>query len=379
MKQPGTLVHHGGEDYLCVEGGFNAETRTVTLMTGAANTEFPHRPETKAVTWCDQGQWYVVARWSADDLLLPDPRHHARRDLAADVVEQYLASRPETPEALWAVKDGKGFRGHLLDVMPQGLAAEIHESLEAAEASGGDAGLVPVQDVPRFLTHLAREGYAGALWNASQPVFFCLDESDELQFLRVGQAAPGKVAMEILDGEEGWTDYEGERSIEFLDNAEACDARLVEQVGRVALLDWPAAGPLWSLGPREGEAGVVTVAEDGLAYGLLFTSEAACREWLGEEIEAPWTAFRVGPLADFLSQPSLVGSGALINPGAHRARRGVLWSDGERLILDSFSGFWELLPDGFQLIPDAADAELPRAHGSVDEDSPDDDEDAPER
>lgn len=353
MKQPGTLVHHAGEDYLCVEGGFNAETRTISLLTTGDNQAFPHRTEDVPVTWRDQGDWYPVARWSADDVLLPDPRHHEQRELAADVIEHYLSDAGELPEAAWAITDGTGFRGHLADIMPQGLAAEVFDDLERAEEAAGGEALVPVHDVTRFLTHLAREGYAGALWNAQQPIFFCLDENDELQFLRVADGGRSGMSMELLDPLVGWEPYEGAESVDFLDNGEACDARLAESVGPIPLLDWPDDRSVWSIGPSQADPGIVTVADDGLAYALLFTDEQVAQEWLAEEIEDPWVAFPVHDLESFLAEPGTQGIGALLNPGAHRARRGVLWHDGERIVLDSFSGFWELADQGFVAIAGA--------------------------
>lgn len=348
MKQPGTVVEHAGEAYLCVEGGFNRATRTVTLMAGAESASFPHRSEDKPLNWGPQGDWYPVARWSPDDLLLPDPRHQEQHLLASDVIEHYLDSVPECPDAAWVVTDGKGFRGHLVEVMPQGLAVQVYEDEADAISAASGEPVVALQDVIRFLTHLAREGYAGALWNGEQPVFFCLDELGELQFLRIGEGKRGKVAMEILDPDEGWMFYEGAEAIDFLDNGEACDARLVEAVGHLPILDWPDEPLLWSLGPELGQPGIVTVADDGLAYALLFSTEDTCREWLSQEVgeEETWVAFPVPDLDGYLVTVLSQGSGALLNPGAHRARRGVLWHDGERAILDSFSGFWELTAEG---------------------------------
>jgi hypothetical protein len=370
MKQPGTLLEHAGEEFLCIEGGFNVATRTVTLLVDAASPTFPHRDEDSPITWRDQGDWYPVARWSAGEVLLPDPRHHEQSTLAGDVITHYLDEHPELPEAAWAVAEGEGYRGHLVDILPQGVAAELHEDLEAAQDAADGAELVAVHDIPRFLTYLAREGYAGALWNGAQPVFFCLDEEDELQFLRVGDGGGGKVAMEILDPLESWMSYEGAEEIDMLDNAEACDARLVEAVGRLPLLGWPDDGTLFSLGPDEEHPGVVTVSEDGLDYALLFADEDECKEWITEEVKEPWVCWPIHDLAGFLSLPGLEKGGAVLNPGGHRARRGVLWHDGERIVLDSFSGFWELEDEGFSLIAEAdydGEADVEGEVGSEDE------------
>ncbi|RKY20328.1 MAG: hypothetical protein DRQ55_08040 [Planctomycetota bacterium] len=353
MKQPGTLVEHSGQSYLCVEGGFNTPTRTVTLLVDGENSSFPHREDDQPVTWRDQGDWFPVARWDNGELLLPDPRHREHATLAGELVERYLQSTSEPPEAAWALSEGpgKGFRGYLRSILPQGLAAELYETQELAEEAGEGAELVPVLDIPRFLTHLAREGYAGALWNGQQPLFFCLDQDDELQFLRVGEGGKSSVSMELLDPIEGWIAYDGEEQIDFLDNGEACDARLAESVGCLPMLGWPDDAQLWSPGASPSEPVVVTVEEDALDYALLFTTEEAAKEWIEEEqVKEDWSAHAVDDLDAFLSAAGEQGNGALLNPGSHRARRGVLWHDGERIVLDSFSGFWQLNEEGFALI-----------------------------
>ena len=352
MKQPGQPVAHGGEDFLCVEGGFNAATRTVTLLAAPDSTTFPARDESQPVDFGEQGHWHPVAKWSPDDLLLPDPRHHDQRELASDVIERYLEDHGELPDMAFAVCNEMGFVGSLIEVMPQGVAAELHDNYDdAAEASDGQ-GVVAIHDISRFLTHMAREGYAGVLWNGAVPVFFCIDDGGELQFLRVGDGGGGKVSMEILDLADGWQPYDGAEEIEFLDNADACDARLVETIGSLPLLDWPDDHMLWSMGPSPDTAGVVSVEEDGLDYVLVFTNEDACRDWCTEEIDADWSPFLVHDLSMFLAASGGAKAGCLLNPGAHRARRGVMWKDGERIVLDSFSGFWELGEEGFSAIAD---------------------------
>ena len=91
-----------------------------------------------------------------------------------------------------------------------------------------------------------------------------------------------------------------------------------------------------------------------MRHALLFTSEAAARDWL-EDGEEGLQVFAVSDLPAFLTSDALQGNVAALNPGGHRACSGILWSDGERVVLDSFSGFWQVAGDGFE--PLAADEE----------------------
>ena len=197
--------------------------------------------------------------------------------------------------------------------------------------------------VPRVL---AREGYAGVLWNRLLPVFFCIDQEGGLHFLRV-RKDEGKVAMDLLRADETWDLYDGAEPIEFLENREACDARLVETLGPVPLVDWPEDGELWSVGPNTDEPGIVALDDDQLPYGLLFTSEEGAAEWCEEAGEQAWVHWPVRDLGMYLADSKLDGCGGLLNPGAHRVRSGVFWRDGARVVLDSFSGFWALEGERF--------------------------------
>lgn len=341
MKQPGRLVEHGGDAYLCVEGGYNAETRAITLLAEPSNSHFPPEQGTSPITWRDQGEWYPVARLRDNELVLQNQAHEQLSEYAGEVIKRYMNEQPDDPDVAWALASERGFSGSLEDVLPQGVAVTVFDDQSLADEALGNDTLVPIQNIAQFLTHLAREGYAGAMWNRAQPVFFCIDETSDLQFLRIGKGSSEAIDMEILDPFRGWEPFDGAEDIAFLDNGAACDTRLSAMLENEPLLGWPENGQLWSLGPKAGEPGLVPVAEDGLAYALLFTTEAAAQDWLAD-IEEPWEFWPMADLSALLASPAVKGCAGLLNPGAHRARRGVFWKDNERLILDSFSGFWLL-------------------------------------
>jgi len=346
MKQPGTVINYGGDDYLCVEGGYNAETRAITLLAAPDNEHFPQDEGAVPMAWRDQGEWFPVARLIDGEVELQKQEHKDTADYAAELMRHYVDEALDEPDEAWALRSAKGFSGSLEDVLPQGVAVAVFDSEEGANEAAGKDTVVAITHLSSFLTHLAREGYAGVMWNQQQPVFFCIDEASDLQFLRIGRGRSETVEMELLDPAKGWEPYDGAEEVAFLDNAGACDVRLAEALDNEPLLGWPTDGQLWSLGPQAGEAGLVKVEEDGLSYALLFSEEEAAESWLAD-IEEPWVRFAVTNLNDLLSTPAMADCGGLLNPGAHRARRGVFWRDGERLILDSFSGFWVLGETGF--------------------------------
>ncbi|MFT7462902.1 MAG: hypothetical protein ACI9EF_001244 [Pseudohongiellaceae bacterium] len=339
-------MEHGGDSYLCVEGGYNPETRAITLLAAPGNGHFPQEEGALPLAWRNQGEWFPIARLIDGELTLQNQEHQDRSEFAAELIQRYSDEALAGPDQAWVLRSSKGFSGSLEDVLPQGMAVGVFDSVELAEEAAGDDTVVPIQYLATFLTHLAREGYAGAMWNQAQPIFFCTDEASDLQFLRLSRGRSETVEMEMLDPLIGWEPYEGAEDISFLENGDACDARLAEVLDQQPLLGWPDDGQLWSLGPQDGEPGLVTVDEDGLAYALLFSEEEAADAWLAD-VEEPWVRWSVKNLGGLLSSPTVGGCGGLLNPGAHRARRGVFWQDGERTILDSFSGFWLLSDQGF--------------------------------
>ena len=74
---------------------------------------------------------------------------------------------------------------------------------------------------------------------------------------------------------------------------------------------------------------------------MLFTEEGVAREWV-EEVQPTWKVFPVDSVMAFLGHDELQGCGGLLNPGSHRVNSGVLWADDQKVVLDSYSGFWSL-------------------------------------
>jgi len=341
MKLPGTPLRHAGGNYLLVEGGYNHDTRTLTLLAEPGNTAFEHSDKANRVLWCDQGEWYPIAQWAVGMVTFQEPGYESQRALVDELFERFREEQQELPEIAWAVQGVGGLLGTLENIMPAGLATKIFsEEEEAAKVAGSDE-LVPITSLPNFLTFLAREGYAGGMWNERMPIFFCIDDMGELQFLRVRRTAAGKMGMDILETNGDWNPYEGAEEIEFLENREACDDRLVHTVGNEPVIGWPKDGQLWAVGPRTGTPGRIASEEDELVYGVLFTEEGVAREWI-EEVQPTWKVFPVDSVGAFLSHDELQDCGGLLNPGSHRVNSGVLWLDGDRVVLDSYSGFWSL-------------------------------------
>jgi hypothetical protein len=358
VKQPGTLVRHDDREYLLVEGGFNPATRAIILLARPDDTTFPRAGDTPSLRWGVQGDWQPVARWTAEGLQIPNERHAGRSALVQKLIDDYRAKSAPRPTIAWAVQADGCYAGAIEVALPMGFAAFCHESRERAAAIAGEEHLVPVENLAMFFTHLVREGYAGALWNGDRPVFFCVDEQQDLQFLRLGTTPKGDgVVMEILDPKDAWSEYEGAEELEFIDNSEACDNRLVECLGRTPVMGWPEGGRLYSAGPRFGVPLVIHGGEgkDAVPHGVLFTTEVAATEFSAdagsEPGEEPLAVFPVNDLQAFLTQSELEGCVAALNPGGHRASSGILWSDGERVVLDTFSGFWKVAPGGsFELL-----------------------------
>jgi len=346
MRQPGRPMRHAGGTYLLVEGGYNADTRTATLLAAPGNTLFKHGELARRIVWREQGEWYLIAQWAVGMVNLHDSAYEAQRTLIEEIIQRFLQERRDDPEVAWAVQGMGGLLGSIEDILPMGLAAKVFSTREAAARVAGDDEVVAVTNLPQFLTSLARDGYAGAMWDERLPIFFCFDPTGEVQFLRARKAEARRMTLDLLDEHGEWGDYDGSEEIDFLENREACDERLVSALGNLPVLGWPDDGRLWAAGPRTGTPGQVAAEEDEIVYGVLFSREELAREWI-QETEPTWVSFPVDDLCEFLGHIELAGHGGLLNPGSHRVHSGVLWRDGNRVVLDTFSGFWALQGDRF--------------------------------
>jgi hypothetical protein len=357
VKQPGTLVRHEGRDYLLVEGGYDEATRAVILLARPADPRVASETTQRPLRWGSQGEWLPLARWTPAELRIPDANHEAQREFAQGVIGPYVAARTAPAARAWAGRKGTSLAFQIHASLPMGLAAGVFDTQAAAAALPEVEQVVPIDNLGMFFTHLVREGYAGALWNGSQPVFFCIDDEGDLQFLRVSPAG-SEVAMEILDERDRWQKYDGAEAVEFIDNREACDQRLVAALGNQPPSGWPADGKLWSLGPSAGVPHIFTTAEGSneVRHAVLFGDEQSARDY-GEERAPQAQPFAVTDLTGFLTSDAMAGNVAAFNPGGHRARSGLLWSDGERVVLDSYSGFWKVEGQRFEAIDVAADQE----------------------
>ncbi len=388
MKHPGTIVEFDGHEYLLLESGYNDEVRAVTVLSRPGHPDLPQKESTRPVSWLDQGDWYPLARWTPEELVIPEEKHAEHRAHILEIVKRYDAARPEPKPVAWVVAHEDGLLGTLIDTIPMGVAAIVYEEREAAELSaragrskpeepdkpelyvgewtdlpdGGEAAttrVVPIHSIGRFFTHLVREGYAGCVWNHVIPVFFCADVDGDLQFLRIGGEA-GSVTMEILDNRDVWLEYDGEESIEVLDNREAYDQRLVSELGPVPVLEWKPGDKLYVAGERSGSLSVVD-DESGVRYAVIFTKEKLAKLWCDETEREGWAVFEVTPAAAaaLLDNPDVGECVFQLNPGFHRAVTGMLWRDGDSLVLDSFSGFWRMAEDGdFEAVVTGDDDEI---------------------
>lgn len=354
MKQPGTLVRHDDREYLLVEGGYDAATRAVILLARPGDPRLASDPAARPLRWGRQGDWLPLARWTPEGLRIPDERNVPQQQFMQGVIDAYSAARKPPPVRAWAGKQGPGFASQLHASLPMGLAAGCFDTQAAAAALPEVEQVVPIDNLGMFLTHLVREGYAGALWNGTQPIFSCIDDEGDLQFLRVSPAGSA-VAMEILDEHDRWQQYDGAEAVEFIDNREACDQRLVTALGTKPPSGWPADGKLWSLGSRDGVPHIFTTTEgqNEVRHAVLFSDERSAHDY-GEERAPDAQPFAVDDLTGFLTGDAMAGNVAAFNPGGHRASSGLLWSDGERVVLDSFSGFWKVEGCNFEPIDVAA-------------------------
>lgn len=344
-----TRILDADDEYLFVEAPGDALGPALLIFAHPENARAV--PSRRSATHrSEHGQWVQIARIEDDRLeITPDapaglePRLERMLPRYAEVRRQEL-ERARNP-CFWIEAQRRGVHG-LHPAQPGGLLLKLWRSEPAARsalASGAAAGVVrSTGDLREFLELRAEEGFAGALLDDQEIVFFCLDPGRRMQFLKLsaGDAADG-VHSHLL-GEAGrWQLWEGDEALEPFADPDAWDQLMVRAYGRTPFFGY---GDGWRCFVLErdgepvaerdlegdGEARMVALFHDPAAADAHRTRREIGRARL-RQVEEP-----IALLRDLAAR----GLVARLHPGDHRVRGGTLWLDGDDAVLYSFSGLW---------------------------------------
>jgi hypothetical protein len=344
-----TRILHGEDEYLFVDAPGDAAGPTLLILARPENARAVAAGRV-ATHQSEHGQWCPVARFDGETLLLapdpPDGLAERLREMLPRYAESQRQRIAQAKNSAWYVEAG-GLALHALHAaQPAGLMLRLFRTEEAAAAAlretGGKGRVVATGDLREFLELRAEEGYAGALLDDEEIVFFFLDEKSHVEFVKVRAAERDRdVESEILDPSGKWRVYDGDEELDPLVDPDAWDRLMRRAFGAVPFVGYAGALDCFAL-RRDGEA-VATADADGENMERivpLFRDAPSAQAFVVRE---RLDDVEVEPVADLraeLMRAAELGAVARLQPGDHRARGGVLWVDQGDVLLDGFSGLW---------------------------------------
>jgi hypothetical protein len=345
-----TRILHGDDEYLFVDAPGD-EDGPVLLILARPDNARAVAVGSSPTHQSEHGVWCPVARFDGESLLLaPDPPAglaERLREMLPRYAELQRQRVANATNGCWYVLAGGHFLHALHPAQPGGLMLRLFRNeagAKAAIAAGGGTGrALPTGELREFLELRAEEGYAGALLDDAEIVYFLLDDQSHVEFVKVRAIEGGRdLESELLDGRGRWQFYDGSEELDPLVDSERWDRLMRRVFGKVPFVGASDATRWW--GFQVGDEPLAL--QDGDAEGdrrvvALFTDAATAEAFrVRDELEERAGLVEIDDLHRFVARAGELGAIARLAPGGHRARGATLWVDGDDVLLDSFSGLW---------------------------------------
>lgn len=348
-----TRILHGEDEYLFVDAPGDDAGPSLLILARPGNARAV--PDGRAPTHqSEHGSWCPIARFDGETLwLAPDPPAglDARlREMLPRYVEQQRQRIASARNGAWYVVAGGRPLHALHPAQPAGLLIRVHREQAAARAAldelGGEGAVHPTGELREFLELRAEEGFAGALLDDREIVFFFLDATSRIQFVKVSEAAgesddDSNVESELMDERGNWQPYEGDEELDTLFDPDQWDRLMKRALGTIPFLGYGDGLTAWYF--EKGDEPLVVEdpdGENGERILPLFHDVATAEAFRAKERLGKATLEPVDDLRAIVCRATDAGAVARLQPGDHRARGGSLWCDEEGILLDSFSGLW---------------------------------------
>jgi len=341
-----TRILDGDNEYLVADEPGPTGAPVLRLFTRAGNQDFTLPGGLPEFT-TEQGNWLPLAVVEDDAIRLADGAIEGPLERLGLLVRRYRHERAEqvrrsSPPYWYLLVRGRP-HGVVHEVQPGGLLLLLFRQEEEAEAALRDLGLegsvASAGALGEFLAIHAEEGYAGALLDHHEPVFWCQDPSGQLCFLKLSSVAGTDEFEGHLLGDRGqWRPFEGREDLEFVDDQDRWDELMARSLGAVPFLGYASGFPVYAL--LDGGQMVFLEEEDAARTLPLFHQREAAESFAAQHDVSGAEVVEIQDLRGLLRDAADHGAVARLHPEDHRARGGALWMDGREVVLDSFSGFW---------------------------------------
>jgi len=310
------------------------------------------------------GEWIPIAKWEKGVIEQIHGRSEEIDTMMHTVLDKYLnhkqAELKNSSHKIYYYieKDGTP-EFQLAASHPNGLVINLYSNKDLAQEKlhelDGDyhAKLRETQQLLDFLVRIADEGFAGAIMDDEEPIFFCLNQAECMVVLRLTLNDHDEVEEFILQEDGSWGVYEGEEEIEFFLDQDRCDRNMIKNLGDIPFLGYTSTNTLWTIEEKKLNSVPYVLSPEetpyqgipGAKFLVLFQRKNNALNFILDRGLLRCEAVRVESIKSFLNTASGKSLSVMLEPFSHRATSGTLWLNGNDIVLDSFSGFWILGED----------------------------------
>jgi len=354
-----TRIIHKDREFLIQDSSVSSATRTITFLGRPEASELEAPADGAMAIKTNHGVWIPIAIWEKGSIRTLSSS--ASEDIAMfqKLLNKYLRDGNREMGDIkrhtyfYVEKDGL-HKFNILSSHPNGLVIELYTKKSIVEKALGpiDASspfkIRRTSNLKKLLTTAADEGYAGAILDNTDPVYFCLDHDENIVFLRLTMDEYDEVGEAVLDENGAWETYEGDLDIEFYLDQDVCDQNMVRNLGEIPFIGHDDMDQAWTIESTMEKGTPFVLPELDSPYSdivgdksiILFRSQQGAIDHILEKGLLRHEAVRVDNIEKFLKNANKNKQTVLFEPFNHRASNGTLWINGEDIIFDSFSGFW---------------------------------------
>lgn len=358
------LLHDQEEFYLLDGESEEERCRTVTVLVTCDRV--PGFEETSHLAIpTDKGHRVAVARWIDDRveaLVETGPEKlQVYKAVLKNYLEDCLAGDSTTGVAYFYEKVGHDLVYTISQSHPHGLAIRIYsrKELAAGQASAPDAEGRPVEtlqtnNLPELLARAFNEGYAGAILDECEPIYFFIDEKEALHFLRLSQNSDEEIEETLLDARGEWRMPFDVLDLEIVEDQDLFDRIMIRRLGEIPFLRGDEADGtdplLFCAIEKASEPGRLmgfemeessSPASTRRMAAIFFDHRSALEFMDGRDMD-DFVIVDVDDFGTLLRSAAGDDLTVFLEPGGHRSASGIFWLNGDDVILDSFSGFWKI-------------------------------------
>ncbi|MFH2001170.1 MAG: hypothetical protein ABIK28_15925, partial [Planctomycetota bacterium] len=339
-----TRILHKNEEFLVQDKNSFSHERTITFLARPDALNNDSIQQLKAVK-TNLGEWVPVAKWSEGTLEVLEKESNRLVPTLKEVLGKYLevGSRKTstTKRKRYYYLEINGIPDYSISPShPNGLAIKIFSSkllaekyLPQEELSENPTRIRQTNNLRELLIKAADGGFAGAVLDDSEPIYFCLDSAENMVFLKLCMDDEEEVSEYLLNKEGTWDPYQGEEDLEYYLDQDSCDRTMVEHLGDIPFFGHATIDAIWTLEERSqpGRPHVLSPASNpfneipGADIMVLFHDRTNALNFIKEQNLFECEAVRIENIKNYMKSINRASLSVILEPFNHRAVSGVLW------------------------------------------------------